>query len=253
MAAVRLNQVVLGEGRTKVIVPITGVDVAELMAQATELANHELDIVEWRVDHLNDAPRTDAVLSAASQLRTILADRPILFTFRTAAEGGAKTIEPATYAALNIAVIESGLIEAVDVEHHFDQAAGEAVIAAAKANDVAVVGSFHDFTGTPAAEELVSYLVGMQRRGCDIGKVAGLPHDPGDVLTLLSVTWTMADRYPQTPVLTMSMGGLGLLTRMAGQVVGSCATFAMVGRPSAPGQVPVEDLQPVLRLLDANL
>ena len=93
----------------------------------------------------------------------------------------------------------------------------------------------------------------MQQRGCDIGKVAVLPHDPGDVLTLLSVTWTMADRYPQTPVLTMSMGGLGLLTRMAGQVVGSCATFAMVGRPSAPGQVPVEDLQPVLRLLDANL
>ena len=103
------------------------------------------------------------------------------------------------------------------------------------------------------AEEIVARLVAMQERGCDIAKMAVMPADPGDVLTLLGATWTMASQHPTTPVITMSMSGRGLISRMAAQVVGSCATFAMVGRPSAPGQVPVEQLQPILALVDANL
>lgn len=251
--AVTLKDVVLGEGRVKVIVPITGRTEEELVAQASELARHALDLVEWRVDFFERAHEVDAVLAAAARVADALGGRPVLFTFRTAAEGGERSIDPDAYAALNLALVDAGLVDAVDVELAFDGAAGDAVLRGAHARGVAVVGSAHEFQATPSADEIVGRLVAMQCRGFDVAKMAVMPADAGDVLTLLQATWTMATRHPETPVITMAMAGRGLVTRLAGQVFGSCATFATVGRPSAPGQVPVEQLQPILALVDANL
>lgn len=253
MGLVRLGDVVLGEGRVKVIVPITGSTARELVAQASALADHAPDIVEWRVDHFVDAPDVGAVLAAAEGVVAALEGRPLVFTFRTAAQGGERTIDPADYEALNTAVVQSGLVQAVDVEDSFDTAAGDAVLAVARAHGVVAVGSHHDFRATPPAEEIVARLVAMQERGFDAVKMAVMPRDAGDVLALLNATWTMADRHAATPVITMAMAGLGVVTRLAAQVVGSCATFASVGPPSAPGQVPLDDLRPILALLDANL
>lgn len=253
MSPVQLRGVTLGEGRTKVIVPVTGATVDELVSQTTTLAGVELDIIEWRADFLDVAPSPCAVLEAAARVRTAARDRPVLFTFRTHHENGNKPITPDEYHDLNIAVIESGLVDAVDVEHHFERTIGDAIIAAARNAGVPVVGSLHDFTTTPPAEDLVRRLVEMQERGCAVAKAAVMPRNTGDVLQLMEATWTMTSRHPSTPVLTMSMGGLGLITRLSPRVTGSCATFAMVGRPSAPGQIPVEELQPILKLIDANL
>lgn len=253
MSTVEIKGIVLGEGRAKVIVPITGRNAEELVAQASELARHTLDIVEWRVDFFSEMLNIEAVLEVGRAIVAALGGKPVLFTFRTAAEGGAQAIAPAHYAELNIALIDSGLVDAVDVEQFFDADAGDLVIAAAKRAGVAVVGSNHDFQATPPAAEIVRRLVAMQKRGCDIAKMAVMPHDPGDLLTMLSATWTMASQHAETPVITMSMGGVGVITRIGAQTFGSCATFAMVGQASAPGQVPVEDLQPILHLIDANL
>ena len=247
MSPVQLRGVTLGEGRAKVIVPVTGTTVEELVSQTTTLVGVKFDIIEWRVDFLDVAPSPTAVLEAAAQ------GRPILFTFRTHHENGNKPITSEEYRDLNIAVIDSGLVDAVDVEHHFERAVGDAIIAAAKNAGVPVVGSLHDFTATPPAEDLVRRLVEMQERGCAVAKAAVMPKNTGDVLQLMEATWTMTSQHPSTPVLTMSMGGLGLITRLSPRVTGSCATFAMVGRPSAPGQIPVEELQPILELIDANL
>ena len=49
----------------------------------------------------------------------------------------------------------------------------------------------------------------------------------------------------------MAMGGMGVISRMAGQVFGSAVTFAALGTVSAPGQVPLEKLKEVLELVDS--
>lgn len=51
------------------------------------------------------------------------------------------------------------------------------------------------------------------------------------------------------PILTMSMGQLGVVSRVTGDSFGSCATFGAVGQTSAPGQIPVNDLHTVLHIL----
>lgn len=249
LRTVRLGNVVLGEGRPKVIVPITGATADEVLSAASTSMPHDIDIIEWRVDFLDEALDSGAVTSLAGQLAARLDGRPILATFRTADEGGERPISIRDYADVNVALIRSGHVHAVDVEFFRGSEVVQSIISAAHAQGVAVIASNHDFEATPPVEEIVSRLRAMQDAGADVAKLACTPHDVGDLLTLLSATWQMSARYADRPIITMSMGRVGMLSRMSGAFFGSAATFGMVGRASAPGQIPVEKLNEILTLI----
>ena len=93
----------------------------------------------------------------------------------------------------------------------------------------------------------------MQDMGADILKVAVMPQNKADVLTLLSATEEMYRLYAQRPLLTMSMASDGVISRLCGEVFGSAATFGMVGQGSAPGQIPADQLEQVLEILHRAL
>ena len=47
----------------------------------------------------------------------------------------------------------------------------------------------------------------------------------------------------------MAMGDLGKVTRISGEVFGSCLTFGTVGDASAPGQIESTNLKGILKTL----
>ena len=122
-------------------------------------------------------------------------------------------------------------------------------IAAAHAAGVKVVCSSHDFRKTPPRAELVERMLRMQQAGADLPKLAVMPTCRTDVLELLAATAEMADQNPETPVITMSMGALGAVSRLCGEAFGSAMTFANPGTASAPGQVPLPVVEAVLESL----
>ena len=109
-----------------------------------------------------------------------------------------------------------------------------------------MVCSSHDFHKTPPRAELVSRMVAMQRAGADLPKLAVMPQSRADVLELLAATAEMTDYHPETPVITMSMGALGAVSRLCGEAFGSAMTFANPGTASAPGQVGLDVVNAVL-------
>ena len=117
MKTVKLRGVEVGAGMPKVIVPIVAATRAGIREKAREFKDHALDVVEWRVDFYEDVFETGQVLSTLEQLRAVLGDTPILFTFRTRKEGGEKDISMEDYIALNSAVAQSGNADANDVEN----------------------------------------------------------------------------------------------------------------------------------------
>ena len=92
----------------------------------------------------------------------------------------------------------------------------------------------------------------MQELGADILKIAVMPQNSRDVLTLLSATEEMTRLYAERPLITMSMGGTGLISRLCGETFGSAVTFGAVGKTSAPGQIAADELAQVLELLHRN-
>ena len=250
---VEVRGVKIGEGIPKIIVPIVGTTKEEILAAATSFESVRLDIVEWRVDWYQDIFDFAKVEDTMKALRAALGNTPILFTFRTSKEGGEKAISPEDYAELNIRAAQTGLIDMVDVEAFTGDEIVKKIIDGAHAAGVRVVASNHDFGKTPDKDDILGRLRKMQDLGADIPKIAVMPRSKRDVLVLLSATEEMATDYADRPIITMSMAGTGLVSRLCGEAFGSSCTFGAVGKASAPGQMNAADLDTVLNLIHASM
>ena len=250
---VEVRGVRIGEGIPKICVPIVGTTRDEILAAAKSFESVKKDVVEWRADWFEgvfDFAQVEAVLK---ELRRVLGNTPILFTFRTANEGGEKAIEPAAYAELNKRAAATGLIDLVDVEAFTGDEVVRDIIESAHESGVVVVASNHDFEKTPEKDEIVRRLRKMQELDADIPKIAVMPQSRKDVLTLLSATEEMVSEYADRPIITMSMAGTGVVSRLTGETFGSALTFGAASKASAPGQVGVHELKKVLDIIHSSL
>ena len=111
----------------------------------------------------------------------------------------------------------------------------------------------HDFEKTPAKKELIRRMEKMIEINADIPKIAVMPNSNRDVLELLDVTDTIHQKYPDVPIITMSMEGRGIVSRVCGEIFGSCVTFGCARKASAPGQIEADDLERAIKIIHENL
>ena len=251
MNPVIVRGVKIGEGTPKICVSLTAKTKAELFEDAAaimgdEVASSVIDIVEWRADYY-EGPIEGQVrpIEPLAELRQIIGDKPLIFTYRTANEGGMGSID-SSYESLLKAAIDSKLVDLVDVELFMGDEIASQLIAYAHANGVKVIASNHDFEGTPELDEIVTRLKNMQKLGADLLKIAVMPKNMKDVLTLLEATVVMSEHYAQCPLVTIAMSDLGAITRVTGEVFGSSITFGTLGKLSAPGQIAASQLSDML-------
>nr|PKY85947.1 type I 3-dehydroquinate dehydratase [Actinomyces naeslundii] len=271
-------------GLPAVAVSLTGPSLAQARTQARSAVVAGADVLELRVDLLEEAGALAApdpldVATAAAQVLECLrglgeaiaadgadAGAPVLLTCRTTAEGGRAQLDDASYGALLRSVLD-GLTDwaperrpaAIDVE--VQRGCLPQVCEQAHGLGIDVVASFHDFETTPADEVLEEVLARMAREGADLAKIAVWPTSAQDVARLLGVcARATADAGERSglgvPVAAMSMGALGAVSRVA-PAFGSALTFAVVpdeqgqALASAPGQLPLQDVRRCLELLRA--
>lgn len=250
MRTFKIRNITIGEGIPKLCVPLVGITHEEIVDSARLLTGIHKDLVEWRVDWYEDVFSVGKVMEILVELREILGGCPILFTFRTKKEGGEKEISMEDYAELLQDVATTGLIELLDIEmFQCPKELLKEMIATAHEANVIVVGSSHDFEKTGSKEELVGKLRRLQELGADIPKLAVMPESKFDTLALLEATLEMKEMYADRPIITMAMARDGVISRVAGEIFGSAVTFGCVGRGSAPGQLPSEELGRVLSIL----
>nr|WP_281419467.1 type I 3-dehydroquinate dehydratase [Bacillus alkalicola] len=243
----------IGEGTPKICVPMVGTTERQLEEEAQHLCSLHFDMVEWRVDFFGESIDLEHIITMLKKIRRILEDRPILFTFRTKKEGGEKEISSSQYFFMYQEVVKSRLVEFIDLELFQNGEGMKETIDLAHQYGVLVVLSNHDFEKTPSKEEIISRLRQAQELGGDIPKVAVMPNDPSDVLRLLDATYEMKRDYADRPIITMSMGGEGTVSRLAGEIFGSAITFGAASKTSAPGQLNVSELRQVLSLIHKNI
>lgn len=253
MNPVVIRNVNIGEGMPKICVPIVGKTREEILMEAKEILNVPVDLVEWRVDYFESVFEMQKVVSLSAELREVLGDMPILFTFRTKREGGEKELKPRVYAMLNQMMIANGNIDLVDIEVFAEEKEVLSLVETAHKYGVKVVGSNHDFEKTPGKDEIIRRLCYMQSIGVDIPKIAVMPQNKKDVLTLLSATEEMVSEYADRPIVTVSMSKIGVISRMSGEIFGSAITFGALEKISAPGQISAPELKNILEIMHKEL
>lgn len=242
--------VTLGDGRPKIIVPITAGHQASIADACARLRDSAADIVEWRVDRFAERANPRAILAELPRIASAIGERPLLFTVRTRFEGGDSDLKKEAYRDLISDACRTGLVDIADVQYLNPLA--QRTIDAVKAAGVAVLASNHDFDGTPTPGEIVDRLDAMEAMGADICKIAVLASRAQDVADLLAATARRAETA-RTPLIGVAMGPLGAVSRFAGHIFGSCATFASLDEASAPGQLELADVELGLDLIERGL
>ncbi len=246
---IQVRGVQFGEGQPKICVPIVERNRETILSYAERALDANPDLLELRIDWFEGLYNVETVVSLLKDLREVIGDTVLLFTIRTSNEGGEAKISVEEYESLCERVCESGWIDLIDVEAFMAEGVLERITKVAHSNHIYVVASSHDFEKTPEEQEIVRRLTYMDKIGADIPKIAVMPKAERDVLTLLSATLQYKELGGMKPIITMSMGKMGVISRMAGEVVGSAVTFATAGKVSAPGQITVNEIKPVLDLL----
>jgi 3-dehydroquinate dehydratase-1 len=252
--AIELNGQAIKGGKFPLIcTPLVGRTLDKLLAELDIVLPKKPDVLEWRVDFFEQISDTAIVIAAAEAIKEAAGSVPLLFTRRSTLEGGEKiALNEDQVIAMYTAVCQSKHIDLIDYEMVNDGANIVRVREAAKTNGIKLVLSFHNFSYTPALETLAAKFLTADQLGADVAKVAVMPRDLDDVLTLLTAT-RQASKKLRIPMISMSMGPLGAVTRMVGGVFGSSLSFAVGAASSAPGQVPIEDLNTVLGILQKSM
>lgn len=224
----------------KIVVPIMPTSLEE--AQALELSRFEgADIIEWRADFLDK----DSILTVAPAIFEKFAGFEIVFTLRTVREGGQIDLTDAEYLAIikDVAAIYSP--DYIDFEYFSHKAVFEEMLGFSN-----LVLSYHNFEETP--ENLLELFSEMTSLTPRVVKLAVMPKQEQDVLDLMNMTRGFKSLNPEQEFATMSMGKLGRLSRLSGDLVGSSWTFVSLDQASAPGQVNLADMRKIREVLDAD-
>lgn len=233
-------------GHALICVPLVARTSAGVEAELAAVLPKKPDLIEWRVDFFEGIHDPARVLAVARAMKLAAGSIPIMFTRRASHEGG-ETIGIVEEAVVSLyeAVAASGMVDIIDYELSQSSENKARLRAASRSHGVSMIMSYHNFKTTPAVAELVGKIAEAEQQGADIAKVAVMPATPGDVLVLLEATLA-ASAQVQIPIVTMSMGAVGAMSRLCGWMYGSVITYAVGQSSSAPGQIPIDDLRAAL-------
>lgn len=245
-----MGKAVIGaEGRTLICIPLVAKTDDELLLELAGVKESKPDVIEWRADYYEKVDEFDRVVALANLLYKQAEGITMLFTFRSVCEGGClNSLTDEEILALNTAVCQNTQFEYVDCELRHDPAAVALLKQAAERNQTKIIGSFHDFSGTPEQAVLAAKFAQAARLEMAVAKVAVMPQKAEDLVSLLSATLAARKTIP-IPLISIAMGGMGVVSRIFGQLFGSCLTFAAGCGESAPGQLAIEELRTVMGIV----
>ncbi|SFB01953.1 3-dehydroquinate dehydratase [Acetitomaculum ruminis DSM 5522] len=241
--------IVIGEGIPKICVPITAKKEKDIINDAGLIAKSRADLIEWRVDCFDGCSEKSRILYVLAGIKEYLPDKPLIFTFRTQAEGGYRQFSSNDYCKLVELAADSIETDIVDIELNTKKMMAEPLIKMAHEKGKIVIASNHDFQQTPGDEIIAKRLEKMDEIGADILKVAYMPQTNLDVLRLMNITAKIKEKINDKILVSMSMGGCGVISRLSGEITGSAITFASVTGTSAPGQTSIEEAISVMKLV----
>lgn len=229
------------------IVPVIDRSATAVLDSMRQAVVAGADLVEWRADYWLHEQEVHAgpsqVGDLLKEMRQILGHIPLLFTIRTQDEGGMVAADSSYTAGITQAAI-SGCVDLIDIE--FRRECAQQLMGVLDECGVPAICSFHNFSTTPSVSEMIAILDEQEHMGAAIAKLAVMPHTVEDVAALLLVT-SRKSRNANIPIITISMGEQGAISRIVGHTFGSAATFASMSQESAPGQISIASLRPLLK------
>lgn len=244
----------IGEGKQPLIcTPLVGKTEEEIGNELKKILAKKPDIIEWRVDFFENIHDSAKTVALANHLKKVIGDIPMIFTIRSIREGGQPiSLSDKEAIELNVEICRNTTVEYVDCELSNESEHIRYLRKVATEQGTKIIGSFHNFECTPSAKVLSQKFTEADQYQLDVAKVAVMPQTLEDVLILFEATLAAKNRLT-IPLITMSMGKYGAISRIVGGVFGSALSFAVGDKSSAPGQIPIEDLRMAFDIVERSM
>jgi 3-dehydroquinate dehydratase-1 len=203
-----------------ICVPIFEKNYESVLQSAKNSIEAGADLLELRIDALNN-PNPDDV---SSMIREI--NFPLIATNRKKDEGG--YFKGSESERIDILLGAAKKASIVDIELKTEDEYLEKIIKCSKSTII----SYHDFKITPSIDFLLE-IVRREKQLGDIAKFSVMPQNISDTLVVLNVLSQVQD------TIGISMGDIGMYTRIIAPLFGSPITFASLNNKSAPGQLDI--------------
>lgn len=243
---------IIGKGKPLVCVPVMESTKEGILKETRRLEEAHTEMIEWRVDAFENAQSPNAIREILKDMKEIIKESILVYTFRSKNQGGCQALSAAEIYDIHQVAAESEVVDFIDIEY-FEAKNPQKEIATLQQMGAHVIASHHDFEQTPPPEVIRMLLEQIRESGADVVKLAVMPQNMWDVLHLLEETNRFHEKYPDHPLVTMSMGAKGGISRVSGEFFGSCVTFGAGGQASAPGQLPAEPLEKILQILHQSV
>lgn len=211
-------------------------------AQALDASRYQdADIIEWRADFLDK----NDILPVAPAIFEKFAGREILFTLRTRPEGGQIDLSGDEYVSIIHDINTIYHPDYIDYEYFSHKVEFEQMM-----NYSNLCLSYHNFQETPEnMMEIMSELTSFTPK---LVKVSVMAHTEQDVLDLMNYTRGFKTLNPEQEFVTISMGKIGRISRIAADLTGSVWSYASVGEESAPGQISLTSMHKIREILNGG-
>jgi 3-dehydroquinate dehydratase-1 len=192
------------------------------------------DLFELRLDAA--VARIKEVKRAIGKLRT-----PLLVTARHPREGGCNELSFRDRRGLLRQFLPHAAC--VDIELRSARPLA-AVIEEARAKNIRMIISFHDFSETPSRARFDEITRAAQSLGADLLKVATRTDAQGQLTRLLDF---FEQHRAEMKIAAMGIGRLGRISRLEFARRGSALNYAHLGTPQTAGQLSIAQLRRILK------
>ncbi len=242
--------------KANICVPVMPVSYEDFISTELDVSRYNIgDMIEIRIDFIKE-DIIENTKKIHKYLKEMFPGKMFVITYRTSLEGGNghigdenyKKAYNEEYKKLLLKLAEEVRSEFIDVELNRGAEIIDEVADICHEKGMSVIGSYHNFIKTPTLEEMIKILNTIDSTKADVIKMAVMPKDNTDVVLLMKAT-KLAEHMYNKPIITMSMGELGAVSRVYGFLYGSVVSFATVGTSSAPGQLTVEELHSYIQII----
>lgn len=224
----------------KICVSIRPKTIAEALTLIEKVENQEADLIEVRLDNLENHNMRLRDISESSQL-------PKIATNRASGSNGRfiGTESERQQLLLNAA---RNNFQYIDLELSIPNL--RELIAELQSVAAKPIVSFHDYKETPSMLSLAKILGREMATGAEICKIVTTAVSVQDNITILTF---LKESCRQTNLVCFSMGALGKPSRILSPIFGAPFTMASLEKEmeTAPGQITIQEMKVLYKALEA--
>lgn len=204
--------------------PVIAADYEEAAELIRKTFESGIEIAEWRLDGLKGPVDIAEVMKISRMVKEDIGKK-LIVTMRTEINGGGRNLDPSKYIWMMRRIAEAAEPDFIDVE--MNNCGGDAyvkqLINTVHSYGVKVILSYHNLIRTEKERDIAMRLRRMKYLGADIPKVAYMPGDDEDVQRLINAAMSVQEEV--APMIAISMGEKGQITRKEGDRFGSVINF----------------------------